>query len=201
MLTMRAPDGLVDEGKVFVIGEPDFVLADGELPAIYGKNDTYFTIAAYDGENGCGSFGLKNNDGSWNLAYCSAWDILESPTPSSGYGDINCRPIPADYDGDGKDDRAVQCGTDWKIAYSSDTSFRDVTLGQALDPLPSYVYPGGITYQDVVYLFNYYKANLNCDNGKCHPDNNISDVVPPIGPYFAQCVKYWAPKADYCWDK
>ncbi|MBI2974786.1 MAG: hypothetical protein HYY43_04280, partial [Deltaproteobacteria bacterium] len=196
-ILIRVPDGLANEGKLFVGEEPDYFLNDTELPAIYGSNDVFFTTAIYDGEVGCTGFGLKHVDGTWQVSFCGTWEIFKSPTPDSGYGDIICRPVPADYDGDGKDDRAVQCGTSWKIAYSNGApNFREVELDQALDPVPAYVYPGGIKYQDTVDLYSYYKTELGGTK-----TSTIFDALPPIGPYFAQCVKYWAPNASYCWDK
>ena len=62
--------------------------------------------------------------------------------------------------------------------------------------MPAYVYPGGLKYQDTVDLYNYYKDELGGTK-----TSTIFDVLPPIGPHFAQCVKTWALDAAYCWDK
>jgi hypothetical protein len=173
---------------------------------IYGGNEAFVMQGAFDKENPYFSYdvSVKRPDGSWDIDFTDdLWGNPISVAPSDVFGDILCRPSPADYDGDGVDDRAVQCSNIWKIAFSTQPgTLSEVELDQAIDPLPAYAYTGGIKYQDQLDLFNYYKTKLPCDNNqKCTAGSTISNVVPPIGPYFAECVKYWAPNATYCWNK
>ena len=206
-LMYKVPDGIEQSNELFFtplmhpeastqsVGnagqDNDVYLGETDIVGIYGKD-----------------FWMKNPNGEWSV-YTT---LLPAPTDNY-YGDILCRPIPADYDGDGIDEPAVQCGNEWRIGNYSFTavndeiiatlkSVREIALGAALDPLPAFVYSGGIKYQDQVDLFNYYKAKLPCEGGpKCTVKSTVFEVVPPIGPYFAECVKYWAPNATYCWSK
>ena len=91
--------------------------------------------------------------------------ILEIP-PVSGFGDNSCTPIAADFDGDGLDDRAVQCPEGWKIAYSGENfkrsldenKFRNINLthDQNVFTLPGKPYYGGISYTHAVELMESY---------------------------------------------
>lgn len=122
--------------------------------------------------------------------------------PNEGYGDIICRPIVADFNGDLIDDRVVKCGNEWKIAITDHdqniTDFRIVEMDDSIISLPAYVYPGGIKYQDILSIYNHYKYQLGCGKGE---ECTIFNAKPPIGPHFNQCIKYWAPPPHYCWDK
>ena len=205
-LLMKIPDG-VTFSKTFLSTKLD---DDGSIKAssisktiVDGTgNDSYFTMAGYAGNNKITSFGFKHPNGGWvYLNFTSSWsDPMVVDTLD--YGDVLCRPVPADYDGDGMDDRAVQCGNEWRIAYSSNSNALSVfVLPSIIDPLPGIVYAGGISYQDVYDIFNYHKTELKCGDAQCTDTSTIYDVNPPIGPYFSECVNYWAPNAAYCWDK
>ncbi len=205
----KSPDGILDWNNLVQGTPPDFDdIADSIYfaPHVYGDNSNYLVVGALQNAGGS-ELAIKNPEGDWLIFSDGALGGKGMPPislpPDGIYGDILCRPAPADYDGDGKDERDVQCGTTWVIAYSTDEdAFRTVELDQALDPVPAYVYAGGIKYQDQIDLFNYYKTKLPCQNGqKCLASDTIFNVVPPIGPYFAECVKYWAPNASYCWSK
>ena len=170
----------------------------------FGANDSYFFTGGYHSNDSHYEYSFKKPNGDWIcLDYANDVKFDTMTPPVGGFGDILCYPIPADYDGDGKDDLAVQCGNTWKIAYSSDPSAQltEYQLCEASDPLPAYVYAGGIRYQDQLDLFNHYKTDLQCGDSLCDSNSTIYDVNPPIGPYFAQCVNYWAPDANNCWDK
>jgi hypothetical protein len=208
-IVTKVPDGIADGNKLFVATPPDYeeINLDNTWPSVYGDNSAQLVVGKFT-MKGSDDIAIKNTGGNWTIFEGSdkLWGLWDDPAtilePNGIFGDILCRPIPADYDGDEFDDMAVQCGTTWKIVYSSNDSIREVDLGSALDPLPSYSYAGGIKYQDQADLFNYYKTKLLCQSGqKCLASDTIFNVVPPIGPYFAECVKYWAPNASYCWDK
>ncbi|MBI2091658.1 MAG: hypothetical protein HYT75_01505 [Deltaproteobacteria bacterium] len=211
-IIIKSPDGISGENKISLILAPNFNEMNGgseEEPVypIYGDNANYMVNGDFFGSGGWpDDIAVKGPNGSWKIFEgwtAWGWGFLDDPIytpiesePKDIYGDILCRPNPADYDDDGKDDRVVQCGTSWKIVYSSSNQVREIELDQALDPVPAYVYAGGIKYQDTVDLYNYYKEDLSGTK-----DSTIFDAPPPIGPYFAQCVKYWAPNASYCWNK
>jgi len=199
-IVAKSPDNILEENNLIQGTPPDFNdIADSiYFPEhAYGDNSNYFLGGNYNWAD----IATKTTEGSWLIFEGMGDNWQGAPiisNPDGIFGDILCRPAPADYDGDGKDDRTVQCETTWKIVYSSTSQVREIDLDQALDPLPAYVYAGGIKYQDTIDLYNYYKHQINCaPQESC----DIFDAPPPIGPYFAQCVKYWAPKASYCWDK
>ncbi|MBI2345410.1 MAG: S8 family serine peptidase [Deltaproteobacteria bacterium] len=153
---------------------------------------------------------LKQVNGKWPWQWDPNLGWAPSAKESDGwliddkdFGGIDCRPIPADYDGDGALDRAVQCPNEWRILYSNaaypvaSDGLRHVTQSGAapVSPLPGYVYPGGYSYQEVNEL--YAKYNYGCkggDAGKC----TIFDLPPPVGPYYPLCRKYWAMSALEC---
>lgn len=140
----------------------------------------------------------KSADGAWIFVdpYVGTpyADPINQPPPTVGFGDLRCHPIVADFDGDGWDDRAVLCPHgEWRVAYSGDTfvsdtnSFRIVGLGMPFQALPGMIAPGGIDYQTIVDVYSHY------DFG-CLPEQSctIDDLSPPIGPYFAECLAFWA---------
>ncbi|MBI2345966.1 MAG: S8 family serine peptidase [Deltaproteobacteria bacterium] len=188
-----SPDGTA----ICSTAEPFFDL----VPIALGGMDVQFIpIPAGTG------WSFKGPDGTWKFAVAYGW---APSTPEVDYGGLSCRPAPADYDGDTVDDRVVQCGTEWRIAYSGSAEqtgkgtifptnadgFRIVEepLG-ILDPLPGYVYGGGIAYQELKAIFEYY--------GYGEKNGTIFGMSPPpIGPYFPQCLKYWAVPAPECLSK
>jgi hypothetical protein len=204
-LVVRAPDGVADQSRLFV-AEPLYSQAYGDSQPLYMDNSTFLTVLK-NNKTHIDSIGLKDDDGNWKMIAegMTFWGLWgDNPqwlqtSPDGIFGDVLCRPIPADYDGDGLDDRAVQCGNDWVIAYSaSPGTSRNIQLDTALDPLPAFVYAGGVKYQEIVDLYNYYKSSLGCPKGA---NCTIFDAPPPVGPYFAECLKYWAPNPAACWNK
>lgn len=208
-LLAKSPDGITNGNHVSdtyykkstdTFKTSSFAQSAYQIP----DNDSYFTIAGFKDSNVLAEFGFKYPDGSWTyLTYinCTGGPSCTGSEPSPMPEGLYCRPLPADYDGDGLDDMAVQCGSTWNIAYSSSGEVAEIALGEVADPLPAYVYSGGIKYQEIVSLFDYYKDDLTCDDGPCTEPSTIHDATPPIGPYFAECIKYWAPNPSYCWDK
>lgn len=208
-LLLLAPDGItVAKNAVIAYPKTDGTIALSgfyrDFSAVGGNiNDNYLTIGGII--SGAESVGFKQQNGVWNyMNYFNNWKASPFIASSQDFGDLTCRPITADYDGDGHDDLAVQCGNVWKIAYSSDVSgqLTEITLDSAMDPLPATVYAGGVKYQDILGMFNYYKTQLPCKDGSnCNSSSTINDVVPPIGPRFAECVKYWSLPPNSCWTK
>ncbi|MBI2975232.1 MAG: hypothetical protein HYY43_06565, partial [Deltaproteobacteria bacterium] len=94
-MAFRGPDGVADAGKAFYA----FETGPGIIESNYHGND-YVPIAMkrYSSDD----ISEKNPDGHWQIQY-GGWDGFVEPEPAGVYGDINCRPIPADYDGDKKD--------------------------------------------------------------------------------------------------
>ncbi|MBI2343301.1 MAG: VCBS repeat-containing protein [Deltaproteobacteria bacterium] len=115
--------------------------------------------------------------------------------PQTGFGDLSCRPIAADFDGDALDDRATVCSTGTvRIAYSGTTFPTDGgglrTL--AYPPptallLPGTLYPGGLDYQQLVATYQPYHFGCATDAG-C----TIFDLPAPTGPFLTECLTKWA---------
>ncbi|MBI2092383.1 MAG: hypothetical protein HYT75_05275 [Deltaproteobacteria bacterium] len=202
VILFKNPDGISTPNIVNYIypDNPTYVVDINNFSDEYGGQDVFFIPARFQCKDCPDNLTFKTTDGIWKYTSNEdSWTLDPLVASQNNFGDILCRPIPADYDGDGKDDMAVQCGATWKIEYSGNKEdLRVVELNDAIDPVPAYVYAGGIKYQDTVELYNYYKNQINCSPQQTC---DIFDASPPIGPYFAQCVKYWAPNASYCWDK
>lgn len=158
--------------------------------------------------------GIKQSNptyGEWLVATNqSDWSDLININAYQNFGDAHCIPIPADYDGDDYDDRAVQCGDTWKIDYTGSkfptnsnkqttiildgkqvTMYeisRTINLQKTKDPLPGYVYPGGVSYQKLYDMYKNY--NFLCILGSGLPKFtcDITNVIPPISPYLPQCI-------------
>jgi hypothetical protein len=191
----------------------------------YGNNDIVFTQGKYQTKY-YADIGLKRNypDFSlWQVATIqSKWNDLINIDPYVNFGGVGCYPSPGDYDGDGYDDRAVQCGNMWKIAYTGSIypinynqkatitldgkqqtlseTFRLITEPLSQDPLPGYVYPGGVSFKDIKEIFatvNYLCPTVK-PTGNTPPCDLLTMIPAPVGPYFPQCVD--AVKKTYAAD-
>jgi hypothetical protein len=215
---MKSPDDIptVDQAKrvmVWSYANKKLFLLEGKD---YGTNENIYTRAQFQTKSGA-DLGMKQQcyqNGFWSIATnWSSWDEIIYIDPFVDFGDVNCRVIPGDYDGDGYDDRAVQCGDIWKIAYTgskypinSNTTisatdcggksvkasqkFRIMTEPQTQGPLPGYVYPGGITFKETKEIFaavNYLCPTV-ATNGNTPPCTLLNMSPAPINPYFPQCV-------------
>lgn len=216
IIAIKSPDGLSDPKKsnqMLIMGvgnqilfnlEGDYSAFDNSIILMQGK----FQTKTYT------DIGIKKSDptfGAWFVASSqSNWIDMIEIDAHQNFGDAHCLPIPADYDGDGYDDRAVQCGADWKINYSGSKypintnkqiaitwegkqiilseSFRTMTLPTTQEPLPGYVYPGGVSYQKLYEMYKNY--NFLCILGSGPPKFtcDISHAMPPISPYLPQCI-------------
>ncbi|MBI5299950.1 MAG: hypothetical protein HY877_06655, partial [Deltaproteobacteria bacterium] len=100
--------------------------------------------------------GTKSKDGIWKELNSNLWILIDLP-PSGIFGGLECHPFSADYDGDGKSDRAVQCPSEFRIVQTSDNSVRHISL--PYDPsefsMPGKIYTGGISYQTSRQLIDY----------------------------------------------
>jgi hypothetical protein len=137
----------------------------------------------------------NSNTGQWN----ATWTLGKGWVADTlNFGGANCRSIPADYDGDTILDRATLCDAgEFRIAYSGygDNKFsmgadglRHVQEMPVQQPLPAYVYPGGVSFQDIKAIFE--TVDYLCPTVAPGPSGCTIDTMSPIpiGPYFPQCV-------------
>ncbi len=69
-------------------------------------------------------------------------------------------------------------------------TFRVVTHDPIQDPLPGFVYPGGVSYKEVKEIFSTinYMCPTVAGNDSTPPCTMLNMIAAPIGPYFPQCV-------------
>jgi hypothetical protein len=62
-----------------------------------------------------------------------------------------------------------------------------INLGTPFQALPGCLHPGGTSYQKITGIYENY--NFHCASGETC---TIDDLPPPTGPYFTECLEYWA---------
>ncbi len=161
----KVPDGLVDEGRLNVTTR-SLGVSNNSFESIttrFGGNETILVLGNFGTTSMFFDIGVKSSE-KWQLSFESElFRTLEDVPPVQIYGNLNCRPIAADFDGDGIDDRAVMCPDEWKIAYSgsayaksSDGARHVIHTYKTSDfVLPGRSYSGGISYDLVQQLIAY----------------------------------------------
>jgi hypothetical protein len=175
----RVPEGLPDAGKLVCTSayQPGVNLCDGYVPLLRG-NSVILMSGRYSPNIGDVDLVGFHIDSSWNFLKYAMDDIASLP-PNKGFGGRNCIPVSADFDGDGYDDRAVQCEDLWKIAYTgfngSDdyhenvgvnvSGFRVLQNEGFFDydfskfTLPGRPYYGGVSYTSAVELMEKFRRD------------------------------------------
>ncbi|OGQ28731.1 MAG: hypothetical protein A3D98_00885 [Deltaproteobacteria bacterium RIFCSPHIGHO2_12_FULL_44_21] len=160
-ITVKFPDGIVDVGKVVsLIGD-----SGSQFQYAVSNNDYFFELPYRGNEfiplvmDGL-HLSFKISSGRWELARYPYY-TLEVDSLSDGYGGLECHPVIADFDGDNKDDRAVQCPTEFRIGLSSTGELRTIPLSYNTQEfsLPGKPYFGGISYTTVQRLIEYQLIN------------------------------------------
>ncbi|MFA4973430.1 MAG: S8 family serine peptidase [bacterium] len=184
--SIKVPDTHPDEGRMYIIPhdgvdylpDQDWMEMLG-APYIFGGSDHVSLVADYEGGE-YPNLSVKNGD--WLVTDDGYYNSLFTLAPTNIYGGPECHPVVGRFDGDNKDDRAVMCPDQWKIAYSSDEydslldtdGARHVSLGY--DPcehsLPGRSYSGGISYAYAQQLMNFYQAQ--------HPGDPVPILVDMV---------------------
>ncbi len=193
------PDTLNNAGIVMGSAPPDFANTE----AIEAGNGieagsliaplTIDIVWKLVGDDGANLPTFRNSTtGQWSLKWVEGIGWVQD---TLNFGGITCRSIPADYDGDGFADRATLCDSgEFRIAYTGKKfsvnadGLRHIQEVSAQQPLPAFVYPGGVSFQDIKAIFE--TVMYLCPTVAPGPSGcTIDTMVPiPIGPYFPQCV-------------
>ncbi|MBI4236792.1 MAG: VCBS repeat-containing protein [Deltaproteobacteria bacterium] len=216
------PDGFADSQTLYYVGPPfqyDGVAAvtPADLTPIEGLvplGAHQLIPAQYDASPTAQSvLGCRAPKAPWSLWDWTAfaWQPLQ---PTQGLGNADCHAIPADYDGDGHDDRAVLCHHgEWRIAYTADDypldpqdGLRHIPLGLAGPALPGQIYPGGVALDTIDAIYSQYHYNCPPDasaeggpaSGGGEPCTLFTLTPAPIGPHFADCLATWAHHPTAC---
>ncbi len=164
-LSYKVPDGLPNAGRfTSFYADRSHTMSDSQK---YGGNDKIIFPSGFDKMTEPADISVKGKDGSWEIATVNglSWNPMTSVPPDAIYGDLSCQPIVADFDGDGKADRAVMCPDGWRIAYSSNDLFLPqraadgsrrvpLTYDATKFTLPGRSYSGGLSYSYVKNLIN-----------------------------------------------
>ncbi len=193
-LAFKSPDGVPNGGHLCELGSIDVAgesWAFYEYPGDLGGNATMPVPESIQS-----NVGLRYQQ-QWQVALIDGGDFSVTQPPlavGEDFGGVECRPVTADFDGDAHDDRAVLCPNGlWKIAYSSTKFINDTSLLQKIhnkkpfQAVPGQIYPGGVDYQEIRDIYGAY--NYGCPKTQTC---SIHNLLAPIGPYFAECVKLWA---------
>lgn len=196
----RIPDGLPnDSGKIYVKNIEDI---DKVLIVLdnfdYGDNNV--TLIPF----GCGwkSWGSTfmaqyPEKGVWQYATGGGGDMFALEQPLNN-GLNFCNFALTDYDADSEHEIGIMCRDQWYIIdyeiiqkepYLFFDSMQIISLGNNATALPPTIYPGGIKYQDIKAILEYYGLW-----------DKYQDV-DPIGPYTVECLNYWAVHPTKCLNK
>ena len=203
----KAPDGVSDAGQLYDFGTPGTRLDTDTAfvyPPIFGGNENRLISDFYLGEFSpvnLGGYSIFTPTGTWeNIDFFGLVTFALAPT--TGYGDNQCKPVAADFDGDENSDRATLCpGGEWRISYTGDSfpkdaqGFRIVTVADPGLAVPGQVYPGGVAYQTIKEIYSHF--NFGC-TGPEAANCTIFDLPAPIGPYFADCLTRWGQSPLSC---
>lgn len=162
----RGPDGVL---KLFLLDEQTrYDYSDFGAPPFLGIED--IRVQGIFAE--ASDVVAKSHDGFWK--YYSADGISLVPGLNGIFGGPNCKPMPANLDGDGFDegifDKVVQCPNEWRIVYSGNRyssqaveGVRRVPLGYSHPPtLPGQPIFGGLSYERVMQTRDFLRElNVN----------------------------------------
>lgn len=174
ILGYKGPNGTSFEGKLKVrfYDDPTDVLAELNLPQMFGGNEKVFAPGFYQGRDEYISFGLKDSIGNWPISLFVEQNTMYLPfinyDANFTYGDTLCYPISADFNGDNFDDRAVMCPDEWWLAItpaaglSLPSTIAPVSVSLSYDvdefALPGRPISGGLNYTYVRSLIDFAKA-------------------------------------------
>ena len=153
LIAFKIPDTVTNAGQIITMWT-DGSLTLGQYDINFGDSSNIPMSAA--GFTDSLASGVKSTNGSWSMSVENGrggW-ILDIIAPNGLFGGRECHPFLADCDSDGKDDRAVQCPTEFRIALSSTGQVLRIPLGYNTNEftLPGKPYFGGISYAQVQNL-------------------------------------------------
>ncbi|MDO8494532.1 MAG: S8 family serine peptidase [Deltaproteobacteria bacterium] len=159
-ISYKVPDGVTNAGEVFVYYSDSFIDDIYLSPRLlsYGGNETIPLAMYIEGDQ----FSIKKPDGTWRIADQGSDFALTTVAPDNIYGNLDCHPFVADFDGDGYEDRAVQCPTEFRLGLTSTDALRTVPLGynRTLFSLPGKPYFGSVSYATTQRLIDWQRRSF-----------------------------------------